>query len=185
MNVEMRTCTKCGVTRPITEYYVNKNTGWVWRSCKKCHNEYTRARHEATKKPPKVRVKRILGPCSFEGCEKTESSRGLCSGHYQQNLLGRELTPLQKVEKSYINDDWRKCTCCMTVKQTSEFHRRSGPGYQSFCKTCMSLTNSIDTLIRQGRLEEAMSRAVTVPEARREKYVGKVTQAIKESELER
>lgn len=33
--------------------------------------------------------------CSFEGCEQKHSSRGFCTGHYQQWRDGRKLKPLQ------------------------------------------------------------------------------------------
>ena len=34
--------------------------------------------------------------CSFKGCVKPAFSKGLCSAHYQQQRLGKELKPLQQ-----------------------------------------------------------------------------------------
>jgi hypothetical protein len=33
--------------------------------------------------------------CSFEGCDHKRVARGLCMGHYRQQLRGRPLTPLR------------------------------------------------------------------------------------------
>ena len=32
--------------------------------------------------------------CTFDGCDKQQTSRYLCSGHYQQQRKGQRLTPL-------------------------------------------------------------------------------------------
>lgn len=39
-------------------------------------------------------------PCSFNGCDKTADTGGLCVGHYHQRIKGRELTPLWSPERS-------------------------------------------------------------------------------------
>ena len=39
--------------------------------------------------------------CEFEGCVRGAISKGLCTGHYQQRRLGKELTPLQNFSKGY------------------------------------------------------------------------------------
>lgn len=33
--------------------------------------------------------------CAFAGCDKSVDCRGLCTGHYQQQRLGKPLTPLR------------------------------------------------------------------------------------------
>ena len=38
--------------------------------------------------------KKNTGLCSFNDCTNLAKSKELCSGHYQQSLKGRELTPL-------------------------------------------------------------------------------------------
>lgn len=49
--------------------------------------------------------------CSFEGCDRKSYSLSLCHSHYNQQYLGRELTPLRKRAQSYatpeqILDTW-------------------------------------------------------------------------------
>lgn len=33
--------------------------------------------------------------CGFDGCDRRHAAKGLCAGHYQQQYLGRELTPFR------------------------------------------------------------------------------------------
>jgi hypothetical protein len=35
--VDTKTCTKCGGTFPLTDFYLNKKTGKPSSACKKCH----------------------------------------------------------------------------------------------------------------------------------------------------
>ena len=56
--------------------------------------------------------------CPFEGCDKPIYCRGLCTGHYQQQLAGKSLRPL-KVK----NPDRPTCSICgepatITFKET-------------------------------------------------------------------
>jgi hypothetical protein len=42
---------------------------------------------------------RLIGknpPCTFEGCDGQQHSKGLCNAHYMQQYLGKELTPVIK-----------------------------------------------------------------------------------------
>lgn len=55
--------------------------------------------------------------CSFEGCERPQLAKALCSAHYQQNRKGQQLTPVRepqsleqrfwaKVDKDAVDGCW-------------------------------------------------------------------------------
>ncbi len=46
--------------------------------------------------------------CSFPGCGKRLLSKGLCSGHYQQQHNGRDLTPLGAPKRTLEERFWEK-----------------------------------------------------------------------------
>ena len=43
------------------------------------------------------------GPCSFDGCEGTARTKGLCPAHYRQERLGIELRPIKKATRRHLN----------------------------------------------------------------------------------
>lgn len=59
-----------------------------------CNYHEGRAKRGVLEVPDELGVKKNP-PCQFEGCEKLQSSKGLCHGHYNQVRDGRELSPLR------------------------------------------------------------------------------------------
>lgn len=44
--------------------------------------------------------KSVNEECTFDGCDREAHSKGLCHGHYQQHLSGKELSPLRAYKRS-------------------------------------------------------------------------------------
>lgn len=183
-----KACKKCGEVKPLSEYYVNPR-GWVYTYCKTCHNLKRAAKALADRiaNPPAPRTPVDHGLCAFEGCRNKGKSRlshrggpegWFCTPHWIQWDRHEELKPLKKVKKSYINDKFRRCTACDEVKPQQEFHGRTGGGKQTQCKECQYLVVRASALMREGRYEEALTKARSMPVAIRERYVGKVLDAI-------
>lgn len=72
----IRVCKSCGEMFPATtEFFpVTKNSGktYLQRTCRTCH--YAKA---------KERNRAITARCEYEGCERTQHSRGYCSTHHK------------------------------------------------------------------------------------------------------
>lgn len=61
---------------------------------------------------------RAKGDCSFDGCTRPRLSKGLCSGHYQQQARGKGLTPLKSRSKPGEGKGHAECSfdgCTNTV----------------------------------------------------------------------
>ena len=188
----------CKKVKPASEFYLtNRNYPEVGLSgqylhsyCKPCFSE---RRKEARRANPKPRRKSLslTKPCAFDGCINTAESRfrgqtaPLCQAHYWQLYMGKELSPLRDHRKSYVDENHRRCTGCDEVKDTSAFAKNSRGGYQGRCMACYSKTNRFNTLVREGRLEEARRLAETLPERLKEKYLTKWVTLMREAELER
>lgn len=189
-NETERTCRDCHETKPVTDYYVNKD-GWRYLHCKKCHNANRmaklRAERERNPKPKKKTgpAKIHTGPCDFNGCDRPAVSRitkgpegGYCQTHFLQWSNTGRLFPIRGREFSYINEQERLCTACGEVKSQEEFYARTRGGKQSHCKVCMGLTNRFNLLKRAGDLEAAAAVLNAMPSQLKDKYTEALQKAI-------
>lgn len=82
-----------------------------------------------------------LASCSFSGCDRTHSAKGLCASHYAQHRRGRQLTP---IDGDYIfalerDDEGRKrCTSCRRWLPEDDFgiESRAFDKLTTQCATC-------------------------------------------------
>jgi hypothetical protein len=78
--------------------------------------------------------------CSFDGCERPRSCKGLCASHYAQQRKGNPLTPLNdRVNPRGRDADGNKrCATCKRWKPLPEFRAvaRTADGLDSRCITC-------------------------------------------------
>lgn len=176
-------CRICGEVKTREHFYVNA-TGHLGSYCKPCHNERVRQDHRRRREAKPKKPKRSDSPCDFEGCHNSayvtiDGYEGwYCRSHWQQDRAGKPLTPLRPIKKSYINDDVRRCTGCEEIKPMGAFHTRSNGTSQQRCKVCMSLISRYGTLMREGRLQDALEHVQGMPEALRELYLGKYLERI-------
>lgn len=97
--------------------------------------------------------------CQFEGCDKPVKSRGLCSGHWQQQAEGLVLRPLLTLKRLHKDDKGRVCTACETYKTWDEFYRLSKAnsdghrGYRSQCKDCWRAKENQNRALRLARAQ--------------------------------
>ena len=87
-----------------------------------------------------------IGFCSFKGCIREASTRGLCHAHYNQSRRGIDLKPIR--EQRPVVDGRKQCKTCQQWKSVSEYYKRSTPpgkteahGLQAECRTCMMERN--------------------------------------------
>lgn len=187
----VKACKKCGEVKPLSEFYRRLTPSlWYYTNCKACHDLYREARQLAERlaNPPVPRTPIDHGPCAFEGCRNKGRSRlshrggpegWFCNPHWIQWDKHEELVPLRDSSRSYINDKFRLCTACETVKPQNDFYARTTGGTQSQCKECQYKVARLNALLREGRYNEARGIARTMPVAIREKYMARVSNAIK------
>lgn len=190
--VHEKRCTICREVKTRENFYVSKK-GHLSSYCKPCHNVRTaedqrRAREKARDGRPKRQPVREQD-CSFPGCVNEGrtylNGQVICGSHYMQHHSGKELTPLRPLVTSYIDENVRRCTGCLEVKRHEAFHVRPNGKSQQRCKVCMGLGVRWATLMREGRLQEAVDVVERMPEPLREKYRGKTADRINSGEFER
>ncbi len=79
--------------------------------------------------------------CSFSGCERSHSAKGLCSSHYSQSRRGRRLTP---IDDDYVftlerdADGNKRCTSCKRWLPEGDFgiENRAADSLTTQCATC-------------------------------------------------
>jgi hypothetical protein len=65
--------------------------------------------HDRPKGADVLKVAKLRLVCTFDGCEKFSHAHGLCGGHYEQESLQKDLTPLQerlRQELSLCSIEW-------------------------------------------------------------------------------
>ena len=77
--------------------------------------------------------------CKFEGCGKPVNALGLCAGHYQQKVAGKELKPLRSKGKvhPWIGDH-KVCSGCGENKHRDDYYK----GNTARCKVCTNKQNA-------------------------------------------
>jgi len=77
----MKTCTKCGRTRRLAEFYrQSAGRGGYAAECKEC-----------------VRTRQSARPaCAFPGCARPRASEPHCQAHAHQRRMGQTLRPIRK-----------------------------------------------------------------------------------------
>lgn len=100
---------------------------------------------QARGKPFTKPRERAIGICRFETCERAVSSRGLCGGHYQQELKGYELRDLNRGKHSVSRRDAqgrKECQLCREWKPESDYrpHRATSDGLRARCQDCYKRT---------------------------------------------
>lgn len=178
-------CSVCKKVKPLGEYYSRGDWSYTW--CKACHSDkMTANRLQKRLDNPKKNGRPPVdhGDCAFDGCTKEGKSRlkggpdgWYCHGHWQQWDRNIELHPLRAMRKSHINDDFRLCTVCDTVKPATGFYQRTSGGKQSQCKECQVKIGRFNALMREGRAEDALTVAYKMPERVQGKYVERATNA--------
>lgn len=183
-------CAICKQVKPSDQFYtLRRGTNeFLDAYCKPCKRGYyaNKRAEERAKRPPKA--PKVPVSCAFEGCHnegKTRLEKGkgelYCNVHYNQHYAGNELTPLRDWQQSYVSDDLRKCTSCMSVKSVEAFHQRTNGTRHSRCKDCSYFAVRFTKLLAEGRAEDALSVSERMPEAMRIKYVTKYAQTINEA----
>lgn len=174
-----KTCNTCGETKQLRDFYcISAEKNWYQGHCKECHKDKMGAiRLQNRLDNPKQPRKPVdHGACAFEGCENKATLRfnkagdWLCSGHWQQLWVGRELSPLRIRQDSHIDDRFRRCTSCQKVKTQESFHMRTGgTTRQSECKECAYLRVRFNKVLREGGIEEATDLFNKMPEKMQDK----------------
>ena len=100
---------------------------------------------QARGKPFTKPRERAIGICRFETCERAVSSRGLCGGHYQQELKGYELRELNRGKHAVTRRDAqgrKECQLCRAWKPESEYgaNRSASDGLRGRCQDCYRAT---------------------------------------------
>jgi hypothetical protein len=84
-------------------------------SCQSCRNDdaarLNRRRHAA-------KAEGVL--CSFEGCTKLPRSKGMCSGHYNQQRIGKPLERLLTKSEAAYRGAAKRTLGLMLVRETLE-----------------------------------------------------------------
>lgn len=106
-----------------------------------CFNCYEKNRRGALRDP---RIPKEKPQCSFDPCDRTAETRGLCGAHYIQQWSGKELTPVRKHVRASVHGELRQCkTCGQWKNEQDEFYNRSkSTKKQSECKSCAIKRNS-------------------------------------------
>jgi hypothetical protein len=82
---DSKSCTKCGETKPLTEFHVNNRVKDGRRAdCRACVKVSNAERNAA--------VREAGVPCSVEGCGKTAHAVGMCQVCYKRDRYGDCLT---------------------------------------------------------------------------------------------
>lgn len=185
-----KACKKCGEVKPLDAFYRRVTPSlWYYTKCKVCVDVERTAKRlqKRLDNPPAPRTPVDHGECAFHDCHRKAKTQLLgkggpegwyCGAHYLQWDANRELTSTRVVRKSYINDKFRRCTACDTVKPQDDFHNRTGGGKQGQCRACYYKVVRTNILVKEGRVEEALAMAESMPDNIREKYVGKCLNAI-------
>ncbi|WDS61321.1 HNH endonuclease [Satellite phage MiniFlayer] len=87
--------------------------------------------------------------CAFGACERTAVTKGLCSGHYQQQRRGVELTPLRVFTKRDSNG--KVCTKCSEYKKYEEFYKNTNGVHFAECRDCYSIRQRSRYAARRGQ----------------------------------
>ncbi len=82
--------------------------------------------------------------CNFQNCSKAITTKGYCSGHYQQIWRGEELKPLKsrpgnRSLGNLTNSNGQyKCASCKLWKNSDDFtvSKANSTGKCSYCKDC-------------------------------------------------
>ena len=192
VNGPTKKCKTCGEVKDTEKDFYKNNKGWVYVHCKKCHNKKTMAIYLKNKlqKPPKE--KREPEQCAFPDCRNTDEAGRIlkpgapegrfCGAHHQQWASKQELTPLRRHNRVFKNDNFKQCTVCFEVKPVESYHLRTKGTRQSVCKKCASTMARMHLLRRQGRFDDALEKAQSLPESVREMYVTQIANAIAEAE---
>lgn len=65
--------------------------------------------------------------CTFKPCGVEAVCKGLCMGHYKQQLNGKPLTVIDRDKDGRIIKGKKKCSRCKKMKPTKEFYFNSLP----------------------------------------------------------
>ena len=103
-------------------------------SCQRCNMSRPGGR--------KPRKRLVTGDCDFEGCNREAKARSKdrtkvwCSGHWQQEHIGKELTPLRRYSgRTKVTATHKECTLCGEFKTHDAFYIRDGKP-KGACKAC-------------------------------------------------
>jgi hypothetical protein len=77
------------------------------------------------------------GPCSFGECPNNAWAKGLCNTHYQQQRVGKPMTPVRAPANTTL-EGMRQCVRCRQVKSEEDFpsDRSTNGGLHVRCKVC-------------------------------------------------
>jgi hypothetical protein len=87
--------------------------------------------------------------CAFETCEREAVTKGLCSGHYQQQRRGAELKPLRVFTKR--DENGKVCTKCSEYKKYAEFYKNTNGVWFAECRGCYSIRQKAQYAARRGQ----------------------------------
>lgn len=111
---------------------------------------------------------RLPSDCTFSGCTRRRSSKGLCDAHYRQMKRGAELAPIRAKRADHdgrVRDGLGRKFCpeCSVWKDVSDFQARvsGADGLANRCKVCtrwyrvlqdfnLDRSDYLDRLERQG-----------------------------------
>lgn len=162
-----KTCSVCKTTKPLSEYYSRND--WYYKHCKACHKDMTDANRlqQRLDNPSEQKHRRAeeIGPCVFVGCGRVSRSTlnggpagWYCKAHYNQWHRTGEMWKLNTKRTSYINDRFRRCTTCRSIKPHEQFYLRTGGvGRQTECKTCKVYRNRFNAVLVKGKVGEAVA----------------------------
>ncbi|MET8475250.1 endonuclease domain-containing protein [Streptomyces sp. NPDC006422] len=80
--------------------------------------------------------------CLFDGCDRALVARGLCNGHYQQDIAGKPLAPLRRRRstgslEAALAQGLTDCLACGEIKPVEDFSTDQVSGYpRAYCKVC-------------------------------------------------
>ncbi len=139
-----RRCYKCGITKPISEFYpANKAQGIYHYSCKECDRippstyitvtEKVCGRCKILKPVTEFNRARMTNDGYFRWCKKCVEEN-----HHVTTAKYRELNDNNAIDKLENSTMTKECRNCNKVKPISEFnlHRTNKDGHSCYCTQC-------------------------------------------------
>lgn len=150
-------CSKCGETKPISEFSKNKNQhGGIQSLCKSCVNQYCKDRCKSLQEINKRRyagefdsiTHKICSDCGkdlpvseyYKAINLPDGYSGRCKKCHRRWMNKRYAERHPTPDLEVIPVGFRKCQNCKQILPISDYHNsiRGKNGKQYTCKHCMS-----------------------------------------------
>lgn len=141
----MKTCKKCGIKKPNSEFYkAAKNKDGLFTKCKHCvtkeieHLQMVIDTHYKNWWRDCIAPQATNTPLQLRVCEKCNIEKTIDHFYSDKRPSMEQRTVCNSCEMGLKRSDTKKCKTCKKIKPVKEFHKdkNNSTGYQDACSDC-------------------------------------------------